>query len=92
LRIHRNDVFNTIMNLFYFFLLFASSLFYPLESLPAWLRWLSYVNPLTWQVDVLRYASLGIGGGPRLAVEAALFCGFTLVSFWAARRTLESKD
>ena len=89
LRIRRNDVFNTIMNIFYFFLLFASSMFYPLEPLPAWLRVLSYANPLTWQADFLRYSSLGVGGGRRLAVETVLFCAFTLASFWAATRTLE---
>ncbi|MBI4461089.1 MAG: ABC transporter permease [Acidobacteria bacterium] len=92
LRIRRNDVFNTIMNIFYFFLLFASSMFYPVEPLPAWLRVLAYVNPLTWQADFLRYASLGVGGGGGLALEAALFCVFTLVSFWAATRTLERME
>ncbi|MBI3895232.1 MAG: ABC transporter permease [Acidobacteria bacterium] len=91
-RIRRNDVFNTIMNIFYFFLLFASSMFYPVEPLPAWLRVLSYANPLTWQADFLRYSSLGVGGGRRLAVEIILFCAFTLVSFWAATRTLDRKD
>ena len=92
LRIRRNDAFNTIMNIFYFFLLFASSMFYPLEPLPAWLRGLAYANPLTWQADFLRYASLGIGGGPGLAVEAVLFCAFTLICFWAATRALQSQE
>ncbi|MBI4464575.1 MAG: ABC transporter permease, partial [Acidobacteria bacterium] len=71
---------------------FASSMFYPLEPLPVWLRWLAYANPLTWQADFLRYASLGIGGGQKLLLEAILFCGFTLVSFWAASRALQSKE
>lgn len=92
LRIRRNDTFNTIMNLFYFFLLFASSMFYPLDPLPDWLRLLSYANPLTWQADFLRYASLGIGGGRELAAEAALFCLFTLACFWAATLTLRRKE
>jgi len=92
LRIRRNDVFNTIVNLFYFFLLFASSMFYPLDSMPSWLRWISFVNPLTWQADFFRYATLGIGGGPRLALEAALFLGFTLASFQLAAVTLRRKD
>ena len=92
LRIRRNDVFNTVMNFFYFFLLFASSMFYPLEPLPAWLRWLSWANPLTWQADFLRYASLGIGDGRRLLLEAILFCGFTVASFSLASRTLQRRD
>ena len=89
LTIRRNDVFNTVMNIFYFFLLFASSMFYPLEPLPAWLRWLSLANPLTWQADFLRFASLGIATDALIA-EAFLFCLFTLVSFRMATRALQS--
>ena len=92
LRIRRNDVFNTIMNFFYFFLLFASSMFYPLEPLPQWLRSVSWANPLTWQADFLRYASLGVGDGRQLALEAVLFIVFTGVSFWLAARTLQERE
>ena len=42
-------------------LFFASNAIYPLEMMPTWLRWLSRVNPLTYQVDALR--SLMIQGG-----------------------------
>jgi ABC-2 type transport system permease protein len=92
LRIRRNDAFYTLMDLFYFFLLFSSSAFYPLDPMPAWLRHLSLANPLTWQADFLRYASLGIGSGQRLAMEAAGFCAFAAVSFWAAARELSRKE
>ena len=91
LRIRRNDVFNTVMNIFYFFLLFASSMFYPLEPLPGWLRALALANPLTWQADFLRFASLGIANDG-LVLEALLFCAFTLVSFWMATRALQSRS
>lgn len=92
LRIRRNDIFNTIMDLFYFLLLFASSMFYPLDSMPRWLRLLSYGNPLTWHADFLRYATLGIGGSRVLMLEAALFCAFTAVCFWASARTLQRQE
>jgi hypothetical protein len=92
LRIRRNDAFYTMMDLFYFFLLFTSSAFYPLDSMPPWLRLLSFANPLTWQADFLRYASLGVGGGHRLVMEAGAFCAFTLASFWTAARELTRKD
>lgn len=36
-------------------LFFASNAIYPLSMMPAWLRHLSTVNPLTYQVDALRY-------------------------------------
>jgi ABC-2 type transport system permease protein len=90
-RIRRNDVFNTIMNLFYFFLLFVSSMFYPLDPMPTWLRLLAFANPLTWQADFLRYASLGVGGGRWLVVESAAFCVFALASFWTAAWELTRK-
>lgn len=92
LRIRRNDIFSTLMEMSYIFLLFASSMFYPLDPLPGWLRAIAYANPVTWQADFLRYASLGIGGGPVLMTEAALFCLFTAVSFWAATRTLQREQ
>jgi ABC-2 type transport system permease protein len=92
LRIRRNDTFNTVMDFLYFVLLFTSSMFYPLDSLPAGLRSVAYANPLTWHADFFRYASLGIGGGGRLALEAALFCLFTLLAFWAATLALTQRD
>jgi ABC-2 type transport system permease protein len=42
-------------------LFFASNAIYPLALMPAWLRALSKVNPLTYQVDALR--SLMVAGG-----------------------------
>jgi len=38
---------------------------------------------------VLRYASIGVGGGRRIAIEAAAFLVFTAVAFVAAIRALE---
>jgi len=92
LRIRRNDAFYTLMDLFYFFLLFASTAFYPLESMPRWLRSIAFFNPITWQADFLRYASLGVGGGRGLLAETAAFCTFTLASFFTAVRELTRKD
>jgi len=40
---------------------FASNAIYPLSLMPAWLRAVSHVNPLTYEVDVLR--SLMLTGG-----------------------------
>lgn len=36
-------------------LFFASNALYPIEMMPAWLQSLSIINPLTYQVDALRY-------------------------------------
>jgi ABC-2 type transport system permease protein len=87
--IRRNDAFNTVTSIFYFVFLFASSMFYPLEPLPAAFRWIALANPITWQVDVLRYASIGLGTSRGIAVEAAGFVAFSAVSFAVARHALE---
>jgi ABC-2 type transport system permease protein len=89
LRIRRNDIFNTFINIAYFVLMFASSMFYPLDGLPLWLRVLSYANPLTWHADVLRYATVGIGHLDGIVLEAAGFFVFLVLSFLAAVRTLQ---
>ena len=87
--IRRNDVFNTVTSVFYFVLLFASSMFYPVEPLPTPLRQLSWANPITWHVDVLRYATIGIGEPALVAVEAAAFLLFTGVAFGGALLALK---
>jgi ABC-2 type transport system permease protein len=92
LRMRRNDAFNTITSVFYFVFLFASSMFYPLDPLPAAFRVVALMNPITWQVDVLRYASIGYGSGSVVAIEAALFVVFSVVSFLIARRALWSQE
>jgi ABC-2 type transport system permease protein len=84
LLIRRNDAFNTVTSIFYFVFLFASSMFYPLEPLPETFRVVGYANPITWHVDVLRYATVGMGNPATLVREAIGFGVFTAVSFGAA--------
>jgi ABC-2 type transport system permease protein len=68
-------------------LFFASSAIYPLSIMPAWLRWVATVNPLTYMVDGLR--SLMIVGGESnhsLPVDAAvLVAAFIVLVLIAAR-------
>jgi len=92
LKIRRNDVFNTILNVLYFVLLFVSPVFYPLEPLPAWFRAAARANPLTWHVDLLRYASIGVGEPGIVLAEAAAFVIFSLLSFGYAVRCLQHRD
>lgn len=92
LRIRRNDAFNTVTSVFYFFFLFASSMFYPLEPLPSAFRLIAMGNPITWQVDVLRFATIGLGEPRTIALEAAAFVVFTMAAFWMAVWALERED
>ena len=89
LRIRRNDMFNTVTSIFYFVFLFVSSMFYPLDPLPRWFRVAGLLNPITWQVDVLRYCTIGLGDPARVAVEGLAFAGFTTASFVFAIRALQ---
>jgi ABC-2 type transport system permease protein len=89
LRIRRNDMFNTFLNVAYFLLMFASSMFYPLDTLPEWLKGAAYANPLTWHTDVLRFATVGVGTLSFIIAEALAFALFLLVSFWFAVQTLQ---
>jgi len=88
--IRRNDAFNTVTSVFYFVFLFASSMFYPIEPLPESFRAVALANPITWHVDVLRYASIGVGAPMQIAVEGVAFMGFSAASFagalWALSR------
>jgi ABC-2 type transport system permease protein len=88
LRIRRNDAYNTVTSVFYFVFLFASSMFYPLDPLPRPFRIAALANPITWQIDVLRYATIGIGDGAQVAAEAAAFVIFSIAAFAAAIHAL----
>ena len=70
LAIQRNDAFNTVTSIFYFVLLFASSMFYPIDPLPALFQAAALANPITWHVDVMRYATIGLGDPKTIALEA----------------------
>ena len=88
----RNDVFNAVTSIFYFVFLFASSIFYPLDTLPAWFRVAGLMNPITWQVDVMRYATIGVGDPRMLVWEAVAFVVFTVGSFWWCLRALRHQE
>jgi len=92
LRIRRNDLFNTVTNLFYFVFLFCSSIFYPLEPLPGWFRTVALANPLTWQVDILRYATIGLGEPRMILLEGAAFAVFAIAAFAYAVRCLQQQE
>jgi ABC-2 type transport system permease protein len=92
LRIRRNDAFNTVTSIFYFVFLFASSMFYPLEPLPPAFRAVAYANPITWHVDVVRFATIGLGAPRTIAIESGAFVVFTVAAFAVAVRALKAPE
>jgi ABC-2 type transport system permease protein len=55
-RIRSMQGFHLVMNLVLFPFLFFSGAFFPLDDLPAWLKALGLVNPLSYAVDMLHLA------------------------------------
>jgi len=52
--------FGTIMNFLVMPMFFLSGAVFPVAGLPAWLKFVVYINPLTYGVDLLRNIVLGI--------------------------------
>jgi ABC-2 type transport system permease protein len=92
LRIRRNDVYNSLTSVIYFVPIFVSSAFYPLATLPPWFRGVARVNPITWEVDLLRFASIGMGDPRQVMMEAAAFATFSVIVFFLAVRSLRSQE
>ena len=82
-RIKTMQGFHLVINIVLFPLLFLSGAFFPLDSVPDWLRIIGYLNPLTYPVDLMHYAAYAPTGdgllGPAItapvlaALAAALF-------------------
>ncbi len=92
IRLHRMDSFNTLTSASYILLMFFSSMFYPLAGLPIWFRGAAYLNPMTWQVDLLRFSLLGVGTPTTLLLEGAAIIVFTLVCLMLAVQALNRAD
>jgi ABC-2 type transport system permease protein len=88
IKLVRMDAFNTVTSAAYILLMFFSSMFYPLTNVPVWFRVISYLNPLTWQVDLLRFGLLGIGQRTPLVLEIVALLIFAAVCLGFAVRAL----
>ena len=56
--------FSIVMNFVIFPLFFLSGALYPLDNFPAWLKYISHLDPLTYGVDGLRGVLIGISSYP----------------------------
>jgi ABC-2 type transport system permease protein len=89
IRIRRMDSFNTLTSASYIVLMFVSTMFYPISGMPAWFRAIARLNPMTWQVDILRYSILGAGSFATMLADAAAFVVFLFVGLHFAVRTID---
>ncbi|MGH3581859.1 MAG: ABC transporter permease [Mycobacterium sp.] len=53
-------------------LFFASNALYPVDIMPPWLRWLSAINPLSYEVNALRALLIGTPGNTGLDIAVLL--------------------
>lgn len=67
-------------------LMFASSAFVPIDGLPAWLRVIATINPLTYAVDASRNLSLAMPVGSGVAGALLASTGLLVVGLVAAVR------
>jgi len=76
--------FMAIMNLIVFPIFLLSGALFPIQSMPSWLRYIMYIDPLTYGVDGLRGTLIGISAFP-------LWLDFTvLIALCLALATLGS--
>ncbi len=88
IRMRGFNAYHTTTSSAYLLLMFVSNLFYPVERLPRVIRELAWLNPITWQVDLMRWASYGAGDPAVLRLEALGFVVFVGATFWLANRGL----
>jgi ABC-2 type transport system permease protein len=89
IKMSRMDSYNTLTSAAYILLMFLSTMFYPLDGLPAWFQTISMLNPMTWQVDLLRFSLLGTGDPTVLTMEAVAFAAFSAICLALAVRALD---
>ncbi len=59
-KVHSEDIRDITLMLLSFPILFASPVFYNIDVAPMWIKILSYFNPLTYAVNIMRAGYLGI--------------------------------
>ncbi|MDD5503211.1 MAG: ABC transporter permease [Candidatus Thermoplasmatota archaeon] len=83
--------FQLIMNFIIFPLFFLSGALYQLENLPAAIRYISYADPLTYAVDGMRGALLGLNSLP-IALDIGVLAGFSLVMVFLGAYFFEKSE
>jgi len=76
----------TMMNFFRFPILFISGVFMPVEVLPAWLKPLAVLSPLTHVVELLRFGISGNSYFPSPWIPALASFAFLIISWLVAEQ------
>jgi ABC-2 type transport system permease protein len=80
----------TFSNFFRFPMIFLCGLFFPIAKLPIFLKPLSYVLPLTYGVDILRWGFEGKNILP-LTLDFAVLMAFCMLLFWLSLHNIRKR-
>ena len=80
----------TFSNFFRFPMIFLCGLFFPIASIPAFIRPLSYLFPLTYGVDILQGA-IQDKNTMSLPLDFAIISGFCVILFYISLRNIHRK-
>ncbi len=83
--------FNLVMQFVVLPLFFLSGALFPLGNLPAWIMYISYLDPLTYGVDGLRAVLIGTSIFPA-ALDFAALAGFSLLMVFLGAYFFEKSD
>ena len=86
------ESFHMIMSFAMMPMFFLSGALFPLTIAPEWLRWVSYINPLTYGVDILRWATFS--GWETLIpahIEIIILVGFAFIMILICSRLFSIK-
>ncbi|MEM5834827.1 MAG: ABC transporter permease [Candidatus Aenigmatarchaeota archaeon] len=70
------ESFGLIMNFIIFPLIFLSGAFFPIQEAPEWLKFISYLNPLTYGVEAVRFILIGLSSIP-FYTSLVVICTFS---------------
>lgn len=84
--IQRMSLFLVVSNVLALALIWTSSIFYPIESMPGFLQWLSYVNPLSHGTNILRNVMLETEDD--LLTSWSILAGFSIIFVVVATQLL----
>jgi lipooligosaccharide transport system permease protein len=82
-----NAVFRFVITPLYLF----SGVFYPVDALPAAVRWIAWLSPLYHGVQLVRGLTIGAIGSPQYPLHVAYLMAFVAAGFLAACHTFRRK-
>ncbi|MFZ7131237.1 MAG: ABC transporter permease [Eubacteriales bacterium] len=87
-----NEVFEaqTFSNFFRFPMMFLCGLFIPIENLPAFIRPLSYILPLTYGADILK-SSINSAGSIRIWLSLLILAGYSVALFIISTHNIKKR-